>query len=519
MKEWSILHIEYIQNNVADWQDIQRISQDYRLIELASHLLDKLGIHRLIRYLGRSYQQLSNIKGWIMRYCILKAIQDATIDETNVELKVTCGRKVVTLKSSDEEACNLRIEVAIQCDEGEPMVKESEVEHTVIVDPGCGDQVRRSRRKTNSVVQADTPGLVNCKETCYGICVLHTFAYLMKLYPILREHRILEKLSFMQVDGRDKISREVSRGITDDIVNLMMDKGSAMKIDKRGKKSLKQSVQDSSEFLSRLVDDIEERDMNLEQPFHFELVRHRLSRCPCEHAQIAKPDGRNTKFRSLQVTLGILPQSEVIDVARLIQYGLNIGSDPEVRTYEEGSKRCSKCIEDETPNPDNSEGLCRHNFNPCLGCGKQILETQSWDQFKTVPKVLIIPINRLVYDTETQTTSRLQHCVQVNSHIQLQNENDVVTYQIVSIICHKERGQDNGHYKTYIRSEGQWRLFNDSEVTDVPEIATTVCGRDVAMCYYVPTDSRVEILEKSRIGTNERMIEPRTRSEKRLRPL
>ena len=151
-----------------------------------------------------------------MRYCISKAIQDATIDETNVELKVTCGRKVVTLKSSDEEACNLRIEVAIQCDEG-----------------------------------------------------------------------------------------------------------------------------------------------------------------------------------------------EVIDVARLIQYGLNIGSDPEVRTYEEGSKRCSKCIEDETPNPDNSEGLCRHNFNPCLGCGKQILETQSWDQFKTVPKVLIIPINRLVYDTETVSYTHL----------------------------------------------------------------------------------------------------------------
>jgi len=455
-----------------------------------------------------------------MRYCILKAIQDATIDETNVELKVTCGRKVVTLKSSDEEACNLRIEVAIQCDEGEPMVKESEVEHTVIVDPGCGDQVRRSKRKTDSVVQKDTPGLVNRNQTCYGICVLHTFAYLTQFFPVLREHYILQQLSFMKCNGQDKVSHILSQSITDYIKSLMTEKatGTNWRINQK-------KAQDSSEFLVYLLEDIDCNSALIwARPFAFETVCTRLYECDrnkggCGHLQSAPIENMSTlyNFMPLLELATMEPDDDEIDVSMLIKRELRSREDI---TLSDHLRKCSECVETNSINPANSL-ICIHNYNPCEVCRKQFETQQREQRFKIAPKLLIVSISRNEVNTRK---GRLQHCVKINSHVTLNMiEGNEETYQIVAITCHEGSGQGDGHYITYIRSEGQWRLFNDSEVTDVPDIDTTVCGRDVAMCYYVPTDSRVEILENSMIGTNERRIEPnismrtRNRMNKRLK--
>ena len=525
MKEWAIYHIEYIQNlsgdglviGEANWPYIQRISQEYRLMELASHLLDKLGLHQLLKYLQRGHQQLSNIKGWIMRYCILKAIQDMAIDETNVELKVTCGTKKVDLKYSNEKACTLCIKVAIHCEEGEPRVPEGENEHTVIVDGRRGNKVHR---KTSSAVQKDTQGLKNRKQTCYGICILHTFAYLTQFFPILQEHHILGQLSFMKFNGQDKVSDTLSQSMTDYIVSLM-----AVKAKGTNWRISQKRAQDSAEFLTYFIEDIE-RNSNpgCILPFSFELVCKRLYECAkdkdgCGHLQPAPTADRGDPCCFMQIVeLGVMGPNDEIDISMLIERALRNREDITVSDH---LKRCLDCVANNSSNPANSP-FCIHKHNPCERCTKQFETQQSEQQFKIAPKLLIILISR--NKTEVRE-GRLQHCVKVNSHVTLRTTEDrVASYQIACIICHEGRGQGDGHYVTYIRSKGHWWLYNDDTATCVQIIDETVCGRDVVMCFYVSTDLGVEIiLEDTCIGTNERRPRPgvstRTQSNaKRSRP-
>ena len=80
--------------------------------------------------------------------------------------------------------------------------------------------IRKSHRNITRV-PPPTQGIVNRRHTCFGISMLHTFAYLMQLYTDLKDNPMLSRLSFMKLDGTDRIEDRISQATTDDIIRTM----------------------------------------------------------------------------------------------------------------------------------------------------------------------------------------------------------------------------------------------------------------------------------------------------------
>ena len=494
MRTWADSHIQYILNTAIDmkgctskegnWCYLLRICQEYRLIELASYLLDKLGIHRILRQLQINYlQSVSSLMGLAKRYCLLEAIRKAPIDKTSVELTVKCGTKEVVLTSPPGDGDIVRIQVTIHCEEDLEVANTSNEtapsKVVNIIDDCCGNQtiLRRSARKKTG---KSTPGLVNRHKTCFGICVLHTYAYLTQLYPELAKHHILEKLKDIKMDGKDKISNEISQSITRDITQLMVsggvpsmkDKDGEVMKDKDGEVRLMNQSQDSGEFLLHLMEELE-RD-GLHRIFQFELLnfsQHECSNSKCSRQPVRRPG--ITPLSSMYVlNLGCSNPEEVIDVATLLQLEMGVGEKVE-----------------NTLNVNSSSELCSE-------CQKPLSKLRTWSKFRTVPLVLVVNINRTYYD------KRLNHSVKVNSHLLLDQEDGTSsTYQIGCIICHRGRGLSNGHYFAYIRNGEEWWLYDDSEVTKITNIADGVRGDEVVQCFYFPEGDDFDKLDEILIGT------------------
>jgi hypothetical protein len=125
------------------------------------------------------------------------------------------------------------------------------------------------------------------------------------------------------------------------------------------------------------------------------------------------------------------------------------------------------------------------------------------------------------YDRSTfEGTGRHQHCIKVDSKIQLDTDVGIQIYQIGGIICHQAESSENGHYVSYIRHKGVWRLYDDSKVRLVEDedIVTEVKSREVVMCFYIQigSDKSCEVV---RIGSDELLIGSKisTRSNKRAK--
>ena len=157
-----------------------------------------------------------------------------------------------------------------------------------------------------------------------------------------------------------------------------------------------------------------------------------------------------------------------------------------------------------------SQGSGVHRSDTCERCQKSISEVRRWTRFKSAPKVLVVAINRVSYK---RSSVKLTQCVKVNSYIQVETETRNMVYQIMAIICHQ--GTKNcGHYVAYIHNQEQWWLYDDSDVTGVRNIEEKVCGKEVAMCFYVPTSHDRMPSDNILIGTDNATNVPYTRGQR-----
>ena len=125
----------------------------------------------------------------------------------------------------------------------------------------------------------------------------------------------------------------------------------------------------------------------------------------------------------------------------------------------------------------------------CKGCKDPM--TTSWKsyQFQTVPKVLVILVDRSEFINASRS-NKLDMLIQVPSSLGLKmGDGGTKLYEVVSIICHQGRSHDGGHYVTYLRNGlGKWWLFDDEKATRVESITGAVNAREVYMCFYVSSE-------------------------------
>jgi uncharacterized UBP type Zn finger protein len=215
------------------------------------------------------------------------------------------------------------------------------------------------------------------------------------------------------------------------------------------------------------------------------------------------------------ITLGQWNKETVVDFNLAMNW--YVEKSKEDRSVAEESERCDLCKTYHIVNPNRfSGGLCGHRYNPCKECKKQLLSSESFRVFKTAPTVLWISYDRTI----SEGTGRHQHCIKVDSKIQLDTDVGIQIYQIGGIICHQAESSENGHYVSYIRHKGVWRLYDDSKVRLVEDedIVTEVKSREVVMCFYIQigSDKSCEVV---RIGSDELLIGSKisTRSNKRAK--
>ena len=436
---------------------------------------------------------------------------------------------LTNVPQSDGES--LQIKICIYC-EGTPEDVDPNGRTDILVntqikveisDPLKGKEthVRKSTRCTRPGPLAPTQGIRNRNQTCYGICVLHTLVYLMQLYESLKGNYMLRKLSHLKLDENDKIENSTSLSITDDIIALMVKKLDISSVTRDRKTNrrtgLKKPQQSSQEFLLFLIEeDCEKQDDLAQVPtlhdlLSFEVLGRRRYECVCGRVRI---DEEPTSIElPMLINLGHWTENTVIDFELAINFYL--GKSKEDRSVAEESKRCYLCKTHHVVNPNcSSEGLCEHQYNPCQGCEKHLSSSESFRVLKTAPKVLWIN-----YDRSTiEGTGRHQHCVIVDSPIQLDIDGVIQRYQIGGIICHQAESSQNGHYVAYTQYKGVWRLHNDSNVELVEDIITKVRSREVVMCFYIQTGVD-QVCDVVRIGSDESLASPNvsTRSNKRAK--
>ena len=211
LQEWVSFHLEYIRNHVITWAVIQRSYENYGLEGVATGLVSKFGIHEVLRYLQQTPILCDRVL--LNRYCLLRAIQKAPLDKTNLELTVYCGDKEVVLTNvpqSDGES--LQIKICIYCEgtpeDVDPNGRTNTLVNTQIKveisDPLKGKEthVSKSTRCTRPGPLAPTQGIRNRNQTCYGICVLHTLVYLMQLQVWIAEGELYVKEAESSEVGR-----------------------------------------------------------------------------------------------------------------------------------------------------------------------------------------------------------------------------------------------------------------------------------------------------------------------------
>ena len=431
---------------------------------------------------------------------MLEALRKATLDDANICLSVKCGDKEVSLKAPRPNEDIMHLEVTIKCEEAscqEDMrmdVNASDTETGAMTkdQSDLAPPIRKSDRNITRVPQP-TQGIVNRNHTCFGISILHTFAYLMQLYPVLKENSMLSRLSLMKLDGTDQIEDRISEATTNDILRTM-NGGQVEAV-------IRSEDQDCGEFLVKFAE-----QCNIVHEYCcFGISVASRRECAEGHhpPELESSDIELAIF--LQVNGCISEKRHEYTIQGLIDsYCTESLSDltPE-------KKRCEECVTRNEPDPSRGEGLCPHTHKPCSECGKQLNRRRSVRRFETFPCILVIEIMRTRFKAYVKfnKTTKVHTPVRVNSIVTLQLCDEFVPeYQIVGIICHEGISANSGHYVSYIRCKGEWRLFDDSRVKLIPDIVDEVNCKAVYMWFYAPITMlpAEERLEAMLIGTNRR---------------
>lgn len=139
----------------------------------------------------------------------------------------------------------------------------------------------------------------------------------------------------------------------------------------------------------------------------------------------------------------------------------------------------SKYLEDDFLKEDNKY-FCTH-------CDKKVDLSRKKYSFTKLPKVLVLQLNRLIYDRTFQKKVKLDDIAEINDYIELKQKNlELVTYKLYSIVVHRGNSE-SGHYLVYCFSfeKAKWYCFNDEVITETDfNNVKENCRRDAYLLFY-----------------------------------
>ncbi|CAO3597191.1 unnamed protein product [Absidia cylindrospora] len=120
-----------------------------------------------------------------------------------------------------------------------------------------------------------------------------------------------------------------------------------------------------------------------------------------------------------------------------------------------------------------SETLCHKNKYFCDECSG-LQEAERRMKIKKLPNILALHLKRFKYQEQLQKYIKLTYRVVFPFELRLFNTCDDTEdadrlYELWACVIHIGSGPHHGHYVTIIKSNGQWMLFDDDEVTDIQE--------------------------------------------------
>ncbi|ORZ23182.1 hypothetical protein BCR42DRAFT_404178 [Absidia repens] len=120
-----------------------------------------------------------------------------------------------------------------------------------------------------------------------------------------------------------------------------------------------------------------------------------------------------------------------------------------------------------------SETLCHKNKYFCDACSG-LQEAERRMKIKKLPNILALHLKRFKYQDQLQKYIKLTYRVVFPFELRLFNTCDDTEgadrlYELWACVIHIGSGPHHGHYVTIIKSNGQWMLFDDDEVTDIEE--------------------------------------------------
>ena len=182
--------------------------------------------------------------------------------------------------------------------------------------------------------------------------------------------------------------------------------------------------QDANEFLLLLIDDLSKSMPDgIKVNFQFQLAENRTC-LSCGHVSIKSNS-------DLSIILPIVDDATTLQQLLISEYG----------------KKETRSIE--CPN-------CKHR------------EAEIDNKLETLPRVLIVSINRFSNDSE-----KLLDCIEIPLALDVtqvaQNPSELANtvYVLKAVIVHIDLRHDLGHYVSYIHRDFKWRRYDDTSVREV----------------------------------------------------
>jgi hypothetical protein len=118
--------------------------------------------------------------------------------------------------------------------------------------------------------------------------------------------------------------------------------------------------------------------------------------------------------------------------------------------------------------PENFTGANRYRTTD----GK-LIDARKFSRIKSAPAVLVLQLKRFVYDLKHWTRVKVHDRYvfptnELNIKELLTTNSEDVIYRLTGIVLHSGTAQ-GGHYTSLIRINNKWIMFNDNEVTGVPD--------------------------------------------------
>ncbi|KAJ3148625.1 hypothetical protein HDU86_007379 [Geranomyces michiganensis] len=124
-------------------------------------------------------------------------------------------------------------------------------------------------------------------------------------------------------------------------------------------------------------------------------------------------------------------------------------------------------------NFSKSETLCQKNKFFCDSC-RSLQEAEKRMIVRRAPNILAVHLKRFKYQEQLQRYIKLAYSVPFPLELKMSQLTDQAAdperrYELFAVIVHIGTGPHHGHYVTLVKSNGQWLLFDDDDVSPVEE--------------------------------------------------